>query len=98
VVLRTGQRVTALKQPDENGVIIVELGEIVVDSRADPPLELVNTENVEYPAATSISIARGKPLPNGMHMTQFDMWGMCHGGAHPALEQRLRAEGRMAVP
>jgi hypothetical protein len=78
-----------------SGQIEVSMADIVPD-HGDPPMKVINEKAVPYHAKELITIMRGQPLFNGMHMTQFDVRGLCHGGAHPALRQRLAREGRLA--
>lgn len=60
------------------------------------PIEFIENKTMRYRAVEQVEVWRDRPLPNGMHMTQFDCQGKCHGRAHPELEAQLRAEGRMA--
>lgn len=74
----------------------ITVGDVVPGDTPGIPLEVKDDIDVSCPENEQLAVIRGRPLVNGMHMTQFDVDGICHGGAHPALEQRLRAEGRMA--
>jgi hypothetical protein len=60
------------------------------------PIQMENGRWFRYKATDQLDIERDRPLPNGMHMTQFDLQGKCHGRAHPAVERQLRAEGKIA--
>jgi hypothetical protein len=94
LVLR-GKTVTKLQPVAEGGLIRVTTADVVVVS-GDPPLEINNETEVVFSANEAVTIMRDHPLANGMHMTQLDLAGMCHGRAHPALEQRFRREGKLA--
>jgi hypothetical protein len=94
-VLLPGTKIVTKLQRTPGGMRIT-VADIVPGDNDAVPLEVKDELDVTCAASEQLGVIRGRPLVNGMHMTQFDVDGKCHGGAHPALEQRLRAEGRMA--
>lgn len=96
VLLPGDKIVTGINRRGEMGICIT-VADVVARENPSLPLEIINDLDVTCSVHEQLSVIRGRPLVNGMHMTQFDVDGKCHGGAHPKLEQRLRAEGRMAV-
>lgn len=76
--------------------LIVTIADTKTSNDREFPIEMVNGKEFRFAPHEPVDIVRDKPFPNGMHMTQFDTKGKCHGRAHPALEQRLRAEGKIA--
>jgi hypothetical protein len=78
-----------------SGQVEVTMADIVPD-RGDPPFKIVNEKTVPYHQKELVTILRDAPLFNGMHITQLDVRGYCHGRAHAALEQRFNQEGKLA--
>lgn len=95
VVLLQGKIVTKMQRIAEGDLIKITMADIV-PARGDPPIEVVNEKEISYRPAEYVTVMRGTPLFNGMHMTQLDIDGNCHGHAHPQLERKLRNEGRIA--
>ena len=95
VVLLHGKVVTKFQWVADGDVLKVTLADIEL-VRGDPPVEVHNEKVVSYRPHEEVQVVRGRPLANGMHMTQIDADGMLRGHAHPALEQKFRLEGKLA--
>lgn len=96
VLLPGDKIVTRLERSGDRLQMTVTVADIVPSNGVNIPIEVINELDVTMSIHEHISVIRGRPLVNGMHMTQFDVDGMCYGGAHPELEAKLRREGKMA--
>lgn len=96
IVLLHGKIVTKLQRAAEGQLVKVTMADIV-PARGDPPIEVQHEKEISYRPHEEVTVMRGAPLFNGMHMTQLDIEGNCHGHAHPALERKLRLQGRVAA-
>ena len=96
LLVTKGKTVTKLQSVAEGAMVRVWVADVEIVP-GDPPLEVKNETECVFAAVEAVSVIRDKALPNGMHMTQLDLDGVCHGRAHPALEQRLRREGKLSA-
>lgn len=95
-ILLPGDKIVTQLSRKDDGNMVITVADVKPNQDVGIPLVVEDDLDVTCHENEQLSVIRGRPLVNGMHMTQIDVRGICHGYAHPALEQKLRAEHRMA--